>query len=547
MNITKFLSVGVFASALVLAHLPFSDNALAAGRVESQEVRINLSDEPPSLDPTKYVDAVSSFWLGHMFEGLMTYDLSGKLVPAAAESFEVSADKKTYTFKLRKNAKWHDGKVVTAQDFEYTFQRLVDPTYASEYSFIADTAQLENAEEIIAKKKPVSQLGVKALDSHTLQVKLKNPVPYFLSIMAFQTFFPVRKDLVDHYKDKFATDTSSIVGNGPFQLAEWKKESSMRIVRAGSYWNASQIAIRAISTPVIIKDSSSAYNLFVTGGLDYISLDSELVKKAVRDKMKVKATLDGAVSFIQTNRRPGRLFSHIKLRQALKYGINRNEFVNKIVAIPGSKPAFGFIPETIPSSNPILMFRQTSPLKWKDNDVTKAKALINEYLKETKQQKVPGFTILSGDTTRAKNESEYLQNYLNRLFETEVKIDSSPFKTRLQKSRDGQYDLAFSGWAPDYPDPMTFLSLFSQSNENNRNGWSFEKFGSLLDKAQATADANQRNKLLFEAESILIDEAVIVPYLQTARPFVVAAGLVGVQKRSFGTSPDFKYAKWIQE
>lgn len=513
-------------------------------RSQQQEVFVNLADEPPSMDPTKYVDTVSSFWLYHIYEGLMTHDKAGKVVLGTAESYDVSKDKKKYTFKIRKNAKWHDGKPVTAHHFEYAFKRLVDPGYASEYSFIAETAQIENAADIVAKKKKVSELGVKATDEHTLVVSLSNPVPYFLSIMAFQTFVPVRADLVEKFKEKFSIEPESIVGNGPFKLVSWKKENSMRLEKSPNFWNASNIKINAIETPSIIKDANSSYNVFTTGGLDFQLLDSTLLKLAQRDKLRVASYPDNAVSFITNNRREGRLFSNVKLRQALRFGLNRSEYVNKIVALPGTKPAFGFVPDTIPGSDPGTPYRKSAPMKWKDADVAKAKALIKDYLKETKQTQVPSFSILANDTTLAKQESEYLQAYLSKLFETEVKIDNVPFKTRLQKSRDGQFDVALSGWSPDYPDAMTFLSVFSAPSENNRSGWEFSKYNQLLEKAQATADASQRNKLMYDAEKLLIEQGVAIPYLQSARPYVIAEGLQDVKRRTFGPDPDFRYAHW---
>lgn len=514
-------------------------------RKSKQEVYINQGDEPPSMDPTKQVDAVSTFWLGHMFEGLMTYDKANNVVPGTAEKVEVSQDGKTYTYTIRKNAKWHDGKAVTAHDFEFAFKRLVDPTYASEYSFIAETAQIANASEIIAKKKQPADLGVKALNDTTLQVTLVSPVPYFNSMMAFQSFYPVRKDLVQKHGDKFATNMESLVGNGPYKLVSWKKENSMRIEKAPTYWNAGSIKITAIEMPSIIKDNGSAYNVYLTGGLDLTGLDSERLKLALKDKHKVNSYNDGAVFYFELNTRKGRPFENKTLRQAIRHAINRSEYVNKIVAVPGNKPAYGLVPDYMPGSKSNSTYRREAPLKWKDADVAEAKKLIAQYLAETKQTKVPSFSIISGDSTTAKQDSEYFQNYLSRVFNTEVKVESVPFKTRLQKNRDGQFDLSMSGWGPDYRDPMTFMDLFTSKNDNNHTGWSSPKFDELIAKAQASGDMAERIKLFQEAEKLLITEDVaIVPYFQRARAYLQAEGLNGVIRRVFGADPDFRYASW---
>lgn len=517
-----------------------------AERRAKQEVFFNAGDEPPSMDPTKQVDAVSGMWLGHIYEGLMTYDKNNNVVPGTAEKMEVSADGKTYTFTIRKNAKWHDGKPVTAHDFEFAWKRLVDPAYASEYSFIAETAQLENAGDIIAKKKQSSELGVKATSDHTLQVKLATAVPYFPSMMAFQSFFPVRKDLVEKHGDKFSTNLESVVGNGPFKLTRWVKENSMRVEKAPTYWNASAIKITAIEAPTIIKDNGSAYNVFLTGGIDQTGLDSERLKQAQKDKLQIRTYNDGAVFYFEANVRDGRLFSNKKMRQALKLAINRREYVNKIVAIPGNKPAFGIVPDYMPGSKAGTSYRKEVPLSWKDGDIEGARKLMKEYLAETKQTKLPSFSILSGDSTVAKQDSEYFQNYLSKVFQTDVKVESVPFKTRLQKSRDGQFDLAMSGWGPDYRDPMTFMDLFTSKNDNNHTGWANAEYDALIAKAQATGDMSERIKIFAQAEKLLMDESPVIPQYQRARAYLLADGLNGVVRRVFGADPDYRFASWQQ-
>jgi len=538
----------VIATAFASATLFVSMNAQAqqntqADRRNNQEVFLNMGDEPPSMDPNKGVDSVSYFWLGHLFEGLMTTDKNGNIVPGAASNVAVSDSGKTYTFTIRPNAKWHDGKKVTAKDFEYAFQRLVDPAFASEYAFIAETAQIANAAEIIKKKKPVGELGAKATNDSTFVVNLENPVAFFKSLMAFQAFFPVRKDIVEKNGDKFATNVDTIIGNGPFKLVSWKKETSMRMEKASTYWNAAAIKLRAIEAPVMLKDVGAAFNNFRTGGLDMTGLDKERLETAQRERLQVKTYADGGVFFLEMNQRSGKLFENKKLRQALRTAISRREYISKVTGVPGDKPAFGLVPDYMPGVN--RTYRQEAALNYRDGDIAGAKKLIKEYLAETKQSKVPPFSILAGDSPNAKKESEYLQALLKNVFGTDVKIDSVPFKTRLQKQRDGQFDIVSAGWGPDYLDAMTFMDLFMTTNGNNHGGYSNKAFDELITKAQRSGSMAERVKLFQEAEKMLVvTDSAIVPIIQRGRAYLLAEGLQGVRRNQVGQDPDFRFASW---
>jgi oligopeptide transport system substrate-binding protein len=542
-NMKSVIAAAFASAALFVSVSAQAQQNTQADRRNNQEVFLNMGDEPPSMDPNKGVDSVSYFWLGHLFEGLMTTDKNGNIVPGAASNVAVSDSGKTYTFTIRPNAKWHDGKKVTAKDFEYAFHRLVDPAFASEYAFIAETAQIANAADIIKKKKPVTELGAKAVNDTTFVVKLENPVAFFKSLMAFQAFFPVRKDIVEKHGDKFATNVDTIIGNGPFKLVSWKKETSMRMEKASTYWNSAAIKLRAIEAPVMLKDVGAAFNNFRTGGLDMTGLDKERLETAQRERLQVKTYADGGVFFLEMNQRAGKLFENKKLRQALRTAISRREYISKVTGVPGDKPAFGLVPDYMPGVN--RTYRQEASLTYRDGDIVGAKKLIKEYLAETKQSKVPPFSILAGDSPNAKKESEYLQALLKNVFGTEVKIDSVPFKTRLQKQRDGQFDIVSAGWGPDYLDAMTFMDLFMTTNGNNHGGYTNKTFDELITKAQRSGSMAERVKLFQEAEKLLVvTDSAIVPIIQRGRAYLLAEGLQGVRRNQVGQDPDFRFASW---
>ena len=533
--------------ALTTCGNTFADQLSRDQRRAANEVYLSAGDEPPSMDPTKQADTLSGFWLGHIYEGLLIYDANGNVAPGAAESFKVSEDKKTWTFTIRKNARWHDGKAVSAKDFVFAWQRLVDPAYASEYAFIATVAALANAEDIISKKLPKEKLGVKATDDHTLVVSLTRPVAFFDSLMAFQVFFPVREDVVKKFGDKFAAGQESIVGNGPYKLSAWAKEQSMRIEKADSYWNAAKIKIKAISSPSMVKDTQANYNNFQTGGIDMVSTGTpEVIKQAQDAKHRVQSFPSGCVSYFTLNTRPGKAFANQDLRQAIQIGINRSEFVNKIIGVPGYKPTYGIVPDYLPGSKNGSTYRKEAPLPFKDADLASATKHLDAYRRATGIKQVPPFTILAGDSSRAKKYAEYFQNALSKLLGTTVKIENVPFKVRLQKTRDAQFDMTMAGWCPDYRDAMTFMDLFTSKNENNNTGWANKAYDTLIEKAADEPDLAARVRIFAQAEKLLVSEAPIVSTDQSGGAYVLAPGLTGVRRAVFGTDPDFRNASWAR-
>ncbi len=514
-------------------------------RKKANEIYINLQDEPPSLDPSKQGDQVSHAWLNHIYEGLMTYDVKSNMVLGTAEKYERSADGKKYTFKIRKNAKWHDGKAVSAKDYEYAFKRLVDPNYASQYAFFAETAAIVNAKDIIGKKKKPEELGVKAIDDHTFEVSLEKPAPYFLSMTTYQVFFPIRKDLIDKFGDKFASSKESVIGNGPFKMVAWNREQSLRLEKADTYWNAASIKLNAIENPAIVKDAQSFFNNFTTGGIDVaFTLQSEIIKQAQDKKLQVRTYPEGCVEYLELNTRPGKVFSDIRIRKAVRDGISRQEYVNKIVAIPGYKAIAALFPDYLPGSKPTVTYRKEVPFNFKDNNIKEAKKLVAEYLKEKGIAKVPTFTIISNDDTRRKKYSEYYQSQLSKLFDSEVKIENLPFKTRLQRMRDGQFDMVIAGWCPDYNDLMTFGDLLTSVNENNHTGWKNAKLDELISQASGELDSVKRVKLFAEAEKIIYDESPLIVLSQTGGAFVSSKGLEGVVRGIFTGFIDVRHAFW---
>ena len=509
------------------------------------EVAFNPSEDPPSLDPTKQADTVSHAWLGHIYEGLVDVDAQGEPIPAAALSFTASKDGRQWQFQLRPDGQWHDGQPVTAEDFVYAWRRLVDPAYASEYANFAVTAGLRNAEAILKGRLPPASLGVRAQDSRTLLVELSRPVPYFLSLLAHQVFFPVRRDLVERFGARFAVDPASVIGNGPFRLVAWRREASLRLERFPAYWNAAAIRLNAIEAPTYVKDPQALFNNFRTGGVDLAGVSTpEVLNQALKAGMHVETYLSGCTRYLLMNARPGHPFADLRLRQAVRAGMSRREFVDKIIGIPGYRPLYGMVPDQVRGSDGRRTYRQEAPLKVRDADLQRARELIAHYRADHGGEAPPPVTLLSSDTTIGKKFAEYLQARLASILGSVVRVESVPFKTSLQRSRDGAFDIVLGGWCPDFQDPLTFMDLMESTNENNRSGWSSPRYDELIERARVEGNRSLRSQFFAEAEQLLLAEGPLVPLVQAGGAHLVAPGLNGMTHRTHGFNPDFRRASW---
>ena len=246
------------------------------------------------------------------------------------------------------------------------------------------------------------------------------------------------------------------------------------------------------------------------------------------------------------NVKPGRPFASKELRLAIQAGINRAEFVDKVIAMPGYKTTNSMVPDFIPGAKPNGTFRKEVPLTWKDADIETAKRHIAAHLKSKGINKVETITILAGDSTRSKKYSEYWQSALAKILGSEVKVETLPSKAMVQKERDLDYDLSLTGWCPDYRDAMTMLDFHTTTNENNFTGWSSPRYDQLIAEAGKEGDASKRLALFAEAEKIYLDDAPSIPYYQSGGVSSYAEGLSGVFRDAVGINPDFRYATWEQ-
>lgn len=453
-------------------------------------VRISSKDIISTMDPSLNTDVIGAQNLNNTMEGL--YRFKGKNIkPALATNLAKPTNNGlTYTFKLRPNAKWSNGDPITASDFVYSWRRTVDPKTKSTYSYIFEG--ITNAKDISAGKKPVNSLGIKALNKHTLQVDLEKPVPYFNTLLTSPTFFPQNKKVITKWGKKYGTNSQTLVSNGPFKLVKWNSpDNSWTEVKNDKYWDAKDVKVQKLQYQVV-KDASTALNLYQSNKLDRVLLTGDSAKQ-MKNAKDYKIQKESTTFYVAPNIKKVALFNNTKIRQALSMSVNRQQLTKKVlgdgkVASLSTFPAkMTFNPET---KVDFAKETQASAIATNAYNPTKAKQLWQEGLSETNNKgKKFSFTLLGDDSDVAKKQAEFLQNQFEKLPGLKINVTNVPFKSRLARAKSGDFDLLVTGWSADFPDPITFLTLFNTDSSNNDGKWSNTEYDNLVNKS-LNEDAN---------------------------------------------------------
>ncbi|MBM6414530.1 peptide ABC transporter substrate-binding protein [Lacticaseibacillus paracasei] len=502
----------VFASAALLAACGSKSSSSSSETFNRME-----KDVISTMDNAHITDVISGQAAVDTGDGLYRYK-GKKLEPAVATKVvKPTNNGLTYTFNLRKT-KWSNGDPVTAKDFVFAWKRAADPKTKSEYAYLF--SGIKNADDITAGKKAASTLGVKAEGDYKLVVTMDRPVPYFSTMMVNPVFFPLNQKTVDKYGKKFGTQSKYLLFNGPFKLTNWNGTgNSWDEVKNTSYWNAKQVKLDKIHVQVV-KDSNTAANLFATKKLDDAVLTGEIAKQHAKDKDYV-GDKQGRTTYLDMNEEKVPDFKNLKLRQAVAMAINRDEFANKVIGDgsfgistitpenSGSNPKTGedFSKEAAKESKTVQTY-----------DLKKAKQLWAEGLKEVGKSG-EDVTLTTDDTDVAKKSAEYLQSALEQLPGMKVSISSVPFKTRIQRSLDGSAQFILSGWQGDFPDPISFLDLYTTGNTYNFSHWSNKQYDDLI-KASRGTDANSETKRyddFLKAQELLSKESPVATLYQTVQ------------------------------
>ncbi len=347
MNKKPFSTLALISTSALAAALSLQTYAayVPAGikLAKTQELVRGNGSEPASLDPQKIEGSPGGNVAKDMFEGLVTQDSNGNIIPGQAESWKISDDNRVFTFKIRDSARWSNGNPVTAHDFVFAFQRAVNPETASRYAWYMEIPTIQNASAIIKGNKPVSSLGVKALDDKTFQVNLEKPVPYFIKMLGHYTTFPAPKKVIDQFGDEW-TKPGNMVTNGAYQLEEWRVNERIVLKRNPYYWNNSETVINKV-TYLPITSQTAELNRYKAGELDMtyeIPLEHyRSLKKDIPEEIRTTPQLGTYYYEFNVAKPP---FNDERVRKALSYAINRTAITQYVIG-QGQTPAYTFTPE----------------------------------------------------------------------------------------------------------------------------------------------------------------------------------------------------------
>jgi len=528
MRYAKFLMIFVFSIVTLTACSGDSESS------SEKILKVAKDTELASMDQHIATDGLSFEVIAATIEGLYTSDADGNAIPAIAKSYDVSEDGLVYTFHLREDAKWSNGDPVTANDFVYAWRRLVDPNTASEYAFIMDVAGVKNAASVNAGEASLEELGVKAVDDYTLEVTLALPVPFFLQLMTFPSFFPMNEAFVTEKGADYAQSPEGLLANGPFKMTEWTQGHSFKVEKNDSYYDKDNVNIDGIEYK-IMKDAQTAALEFESGNLDVVRLTGEIVD-LYKENEAFTLIHEGYLWYIAPNEQVEEL-QNVNLRQALGRAVNKEQLTETVLN-DGSTVANFIVPVTLATGPDGKDFRETSANDYMTYDVEVAQ----EYWEKAKEElgiETLTLELLFEDTDSMKKCAEFIQSELQtNLPGLTIELKSQPKKNRLELMRAGDYQLGITRWGPDYADPTTYLDMFITGSSNNYPNYSNEEYDALMNrigKGDLVYDIEARWEAMKEAEELLIArDAAALPMYQQGNTYLINQQVKGIETHSVG-------------
>jgi oligopeptide transport system substrate-binding protein len=458
--------------------------------------------EPELLDPVMITAQASSRVAYALFEGLTAFNAQGIAEPGVADHWEISPDGLRYTFHLRPNAVWSNGDPVTAEDFYYSWKRILLPETAAEY--VSQLLYLRGAKDFNeGKTKDFSQVGLKVIDPLTLEVTLENPTPFFIDLCAFATLLPVHRATVEKYPD-WNSKPAHFMGNGPFLLHDWLPFDHVRLVKNPRYWNADKVGMRSVDILPTAR-SITAYNFYATGVVDLI-MDKNLAPTPLLGELKKRPDFHSApflaTYFMRFNvkRKP---FDDVRVRRAFSLVIDKNYLVERITRA-GEKPASSFVP-------PGAGEGYVSPPGYERNPEEARKLLAAAGYPDGKGFPVV-YYLYRADQDADQDLAVEIQSMLHNELNVDVQLARQEWNVLLNSQSTLDYDFTRSSWVGDYNDPNTFLAMFLTGDGNNNTGWSNKHYDELIASAAKENDRDKRFAFFQQAEKMLVtDEAPICP------------------------------------
>ena len=492
--------------------------------LEQQIYHHGNGSEPQGIDPHIVTGVPEHHILISLCEGLTIPNPNPKgsdgYIPGTAESWTISDDGKEYIFKLNKNAKWSNGDPVTADDFVWSWKRILTASLGSQYpdmlyylvgAYEYHNGEIDNFDEV----------GVKALDSHTLKVNLKNPTPFFIGLLSHYSTWPVHKETVLKHGDIDDrngewTRPGNFVCNGPFQLKTWELNNKIVVEKNPHYYDASMVRLNEIHY-YPVSNVMTEDRMFRAGQLHLTSsMPTQKCPIYIEEKnpnLKIDPYMGTYFYRINTE---NETLSDVRVRKALAYSIDRQLLVDKVTQC-GQIPAYSFTP---PGSNG---YQPSTEIPY---DPVLAKQLLAEA-GYSSDNPFPKLEILFNTNEGHRKVALAIQQMWQNELGIEVELVNQDWKVYLSREMVGDFQISRAGWIGDYEDPNTFLDLMRPNRGNNKTGWENMDFDALVEEANTINDQDKRYELLNEAEKILIDNMPIIPLYTYVRVYQLSPDVKG--------------------
>lgn len=499
--------------------------------VGAQENTLNLAiaSEPPTIDPALATDTTSGAIIDNVFEGLTDVTPEGEVIPALAESWDVSEDGLVYTFHLRDNAQWTNGDPVVAEDFVYGWMRVLNPETLSQRAEFMYS--IEGAEAYNTGEGDAEDVAIQALDDYTFEVTLRSPTAYFDELVAMYTFLPVNPGVVDNNANWASDLSEDYVTNGPFVLSEWAHQSHLVLDKNDQYWDQDNVSLETVNIQIIESQATQSTE-FMAGSLDYlgspygdISLD---MIDVFRDEGILQTQPISAIYWYTINTTDP-ITQNVNIRKALGYAIDRQNIVDNITK-GGQIPALGYVPTVIPG------FEEDRGY-FEDGDFDTAREYLEIGMEELGLSDPSEITInISINTSEAHSViAQDIQEKWAQELGINATIDNTEWQVYLDKLTVLDYQVGRIGWTGKYNDATTYLDNYRTAEAgNNDTGWESEEYKDLLDQAAFELDPDARLELLLEAEAVMMEDMPMIPIYYYSNAFVQKDSVQGMDYDGVG-------------
>lgn len=498
---------------------------------KANNIIINLSSEPLTIDPTLNTDNWAGTYIAHAFEGLTQKDKDNNIIPGVAEKWEVSEDGLTYTFYLRTNAKWSDGRPVTAYDFAYAWKRTIDPKVSGKFGYLF--TPIKNANKIISGELSSEQLNVFPENEITLKVVLENKTPYFIELTSFYAFSPVRKDVIEKYGDNWSLNPETYIGNGAFKTIVRKIDEKIVMIKNTNYWNSDNVKPEKL-TFIMMEDPNAALSGIKNNSLQFSkSLSRNSINKLKNENIIKTVPIIATYHYrININ---NKILNDIKIRKALSLAIDRNYLISNVTKA-NENAAYNFVPYGIKDYKG----------DFRENKIYNEYISTNQIFNITNAKKLLsdagypdgyGFPVLDLITSTRDfdiNVSEAIQEMWKNNLNIDVRINKYDYAYYLQYVHNRNFDIASHLWYGDFSDPFAFLESALETSFFNYGNYKNILYDKYVYMANETNNIIERMKLLHHAEQILINEVGVIPIYFHTEAFLVSPNLKDVEYDSMG-------------